>query len=231
MNGTDITHPPSALLTDFVAGQLDLSMRVLIETHLEFCTQCSRTVGELTRAGSLWLAATPAASPPADVWAQLSARVDSPDETEELPLPSAARAELAMPRGRVRSPGARPSALKTLRWLHLPFSDGEVAVLDHHDDVVLLLGRAGAGQRFPNHRHLGGENVVVIEGGYQDDRGHWLAGTWAQYPAGSEHAPLADTDGPCVVLARLAGGVQFTGPCGWAITLQRLFAPLRRKRA
>lgn len=221
MSTSSSSHPTPDQLADFVAGQHDRAMRVLIETHLAACPVCCETVGELGQLGARWLTSAPPARPQGATWARLSAQLGQPDVTESYPLSSAARCELGA------AAGGQP---RPLRWRRLPFSHGQIAVLDGDDEdgTILLLGRVGAGRTFPRHRHLGVENVVVIEGGYQDDRGHWEAGSWAEYPPGSEHAPLADTDGPCVVLARLAGGSRFTGLCGLALALRRAAVPRPR---
>ncbi len=209
-----ITHPPESLLADFVAGQLERPLRVVIQTHLAHCSACLGIVAELGGLGARALAAAPAARPQGVTWARIAARLDQPDPTDAYPLDAAARAELG------RAAGAAP---EPLRWRRLPFSHGRIAVLhgEREDQEVLLLGRVPPGRPFPRHRHLGAESVVVLEGGYVDAEGHFGVGSYVEYEAGSEHGPLADDDGPCVVLARLERGARFTGLCGLALALRR----------
>lgn len=210
-----ISHPPESLLADFVAGQLDRPLRVVIETHLAHCPTCPHIVADLGGLGGQLLQQVPAARPRGATWARLAARLDQPDPTDAYPLEAGARAELG------RAAGASP---QPLRWRRLPFSHGRIAVLhgDHEDQEVLLLGSVPPGRPFPRHRHLGAESVVVLEGGYVDHAGHFGVGSYVEYEAGSEHGPLADDDGPCVVLARLERGARFTGLCGLALALRRV---------
>lgn len=209
-----VTHPPESLLADFVAGQLERPLRVVVETHLAHCRRCLGIVAELGDLGARVLVSAPGARPQGVTWARIAAQLDQPDPTDAYPLEPAARAELG------RAAGATP---RPLRWRRLPFSHGKIAVLhgEHEDQEVLLLGRVPAGRPFPRHRHLGAESVVVLEGGYVDAAGHFGVGAYMEYEAGSEHGPLADDDGPCTVLARLERGARFTGLCGLALALRR----------
>ncbi|MCB9916289.1 MAG: cupin domain-containing protein [Planctomycetes bacterium] len=81
-------------------------------------------------------------------------------------------------------------------------------------EVVALI-RMDPGCGYPPHRHLGDEEVLVLQGGYADELGEYRAGSWVRYPAGSSHAPVALGDaaapsGPgnevCVLFATARGG-------------------------
>jgi len=74
---------------------------------------------------------------------------------------------------------------------------------------VLALIRMEPGLGYPPHRHRGPEEVLVLRGGYRDERGEHRAGTFVRYEDGSSHAPTALPDGdPCVLLALSHEGVQ-----------------------
>lgn len=49
------------------------------------------------------------------------------------------------------------------------------------------------GARFPAHRHWGGEEILVLEGTFQDDQGHYPAGSWIRSPHLSTHQPYSDS--------------------------------------
>ena len=51
------------------------------------------------------------------------------------------------------------------------------------------LTRFAPGATAEHHVHVGGEEVFVIEGTWQDDRGTYPAGTWVRFPDGSDHTP------------------------------------------
>ena len=93
-----------------------------------------------------------------------------------------------------------------VQWLDLaPESEGPAR-------TVLI--RMGPGCGYPRHLHLGPEDVLVLSGGYTDDDGRVLrAGDFVRYPAGSEHAPLANGgpgDPDCVLFAVAHGGTELS---------------------
>ena len=57
------------------------------------------------------------------------------------------------------------------------------------------------GSHFPNHRHGGGEEILVLEGTFRDGAGDHGAGTYLRNPAGTSHAPCSA--GGCVLLVKL----------------------------
>ncbi len=88
---------------------------------------------------------------------------------------------------------------------------------EHGSTEVVALIRMAPGCGYPAHRHLGPEEVLVLQGGYSDAEGSHSAGTWLRYPAGSDHAPLAlgdpqSPEGPenpaCVLFATARGGIE-----------------------
>lgn len=87
----------------------------------------------------------------------------------------------------------------------------------HAQEGTTVLIRMDPGCGYPAHRHLGVEDVLILRGGYRDDRGEHRAGTWLRYEAGSTHAPVALGDraqavGPqnpsCLLFAIARGGVE-----------------------
>lgn len=67
--------------------------------------------------------------------------------------------------------------------------------------IATSLVRYEPGSRFPSHRHPRGEEFLVIEGTFQDERGDYPAGTYVRNPPGSSHAPASATG--CVIFVRL----------------------------
>ena len=61
--------------------------------------------------------------------------------------------------------------------------------------------RYAPGSIFPRHTHGGGEEVLVLEGVFQDEHGDYPAGTYFRNPPGTSHVP-ASKDG-CTIFVRL----------------------------
>lgn len=74
-----------------------------------------------------------------------------------------------------------PSGLVWRRRLHRvgPMESGQVT------SVV----RFEPGASFPAHDHPGGEEILVLDGVFCDDRGDWPAGSYLLNPEGYRHAP------------------------------------------
>jgi anti-sigma factor ChrR (cupin superfamily) len=75
-------------------------------------------------------------------------------------------------------------------------SEGE-AILPLHEvegERVALVHWA-PNTRFASHVHRGGEEILVLEGGFHDEHGDYPAGSWLRSPPGSQHTPCTDADG------------------------------------
>ena len=103
------------------------------------------------------------------------------------------------------------------KWLRPIPGGARIARLQRDDDADLFLLGLRPGGRFPRHVHHGGESLLLLHGGLEDQDRHLGPGEWAVHAAGSTHAPVADRQG-CWALARLEGEVTFSG---WLGLLQR----------
>jgi len=206
-------HVPIETLAEHVSGQLDLAMRVLVEAHLDLCTDCRSELAALVAPGGRLLAETAAPPPPESLWAKLEAGIDASSKRAldplpaSIPLPLAARRELPEI-GKVR----------WWSWFLGGARMGQLAV-DPATGARLCLGEMPAGLRFPRHLHEGFEQVVVLAGGYDDERGEFVAGDFGVYEPGSEHGPETLDGDSCWILFRIDGPVRFRG---WRGALQRL---------
>lgn len=72
-----------------------------------------------------------------------------------------------------------------------------LSVLPLHADGAIhtALLRWAPDTRFNAHAHPGGEEILVLEGVFSDQRGDHPAGTWLRLPCGSRHAPFTGPQG------------------------------------
>lgn len=63
------------------------------------------------------------------------------------------------------------------------------------------LVRYEPGARFAPHTHALGEEILVLEGTFSDEHGHFGPGSYFRNPPGSRHAPYSDTG--CTLLVKL----------------------------
>lgn len=62
------------------------------------------------------------------------------------------------------------------------------------------LVRWDPGTRFVMHRHYGGEEILVVQGVFEDEHGRYGEGSWIQSPHLSQHTPFSDEG--CIILVK-----------------------------
>lgn len=75
---------------------------------------------------------------------------------------------------------------------------------EHERRAVLM--RYAPGATIPRHRHLGDEQIWVLEGSVKDETGTCTAGNYARRPPGCVHT-VVSPDG-ALVLAIMSGGTE-----------------------
>jgi anti-sigma factor ChrR (cupin superfamily) len=94
--------------------------------------------------------------------------------------------------------------------------DSEASGLRKAVDSVVLI-RMSPGRGYPPHRHVGDEDVLILQGAYADELGEHPTGTFLRYAAGSAHSPVAcgdselpesDENPACILFAIARGGIQ-----------------------
>ncbi len=79
-------------------------------------------------------------------------------------------------------------------WLPSPAPGVERRMLDRLGDEIAratTIVRFAPGSRFPAHVHGGGEEILVLEGVFQDDSGDFPAGSYIRNPPESRHTPAS----------------------------------------
>jgi hypothetical protein len=54
--------------------------------------------------------------------------------------------------------------------------------------------------RFNPHTHVGGEEILVLEGTFRDEHGSYPAGTWIRSPHMSNHRPFTGSEGATILV-------------------------------
>ncbi len=98
-----------------------------------------------------------------------------------------------------------------ISWLPLWLSG------DKEREGAAVLIRMAPGKSYAPHRHVGTEEVLVLQGGYEDEFGVHAAGDFVHYPAGTVHSPRAlgspaspvtESNPACVLYAVVPGGIE-----------------------
>jgi len=72
----------------------------------------------------------------------------------------------------------------------LPLHDFE------HEHIALV--RWAPNTQFNEHKHWGGEEILVLEGTFYDEHGAYPKGTWIRSPHHSQHRPFTKADGALI---------------------------------
>lgn len=101
--------------------------------------------------------------------------------------------------------------VRTRDQIFLPGLVEGLSVLPLHDFEYehVALVRWQPGTQFGQHRHWGGEEILVLEGMFEDEHGRYPAGSWLRSPHGSEHTPFSTAG--CLIFVK-------TGHLGAAVT-------------
>jgi anti-sigma factor ChrR (cupin superfamily) len=91
-----------------------------------------------------------------------------------------------------------------LVWHASPIRGVERQMLDRVGEEVARatsVVRYAPNTKFTPHAHDGGEEILVLDGCFSDERGDYPAGTYLRNPPGSQHAPFS-TEG-CTLFVKL----------------------------
>jgi len=104
---------------------------------------------------------------------------------------------------------ANPNSVELANVVWAPFRDGvEISVLySSGGGISSALLRYAAGARVPVHRHVGYEQIFVLQGEQSDERGSYPAGSVVVNLPGSSHW-VSSANG-CIVLAVWEKPVEF----------------------
>ena len=99
------------------------------------------------------------------------------------------------------------------QWTALPgVRQIEVQGGPRTENARVRLLKFSAGVRFPRHRHIGREDVLVLEGSYTDSDGRVVGpGDLQVMEPGSEHGLRIHAGEPCIA-GLVQFGMEFTGP-------------------
>ncbi len=194
------------MLPELVLGTLPEEQRTQVEQHLAGCGRCTAELQALGEALLVLPLALDAVPPSAEVRARMFGQLTLP-MTPELLTRVARFFDLAIERARevllaIDEPSAWVPLLPGISLLH--FAPG-LALAGADTGLV----RVAAEARFPPHRHLGDERVLILMGALREDDGRVLRpGDESAMPQGSSHEFAALPGSDCIFAASVFGGFE-----------------------
>lgn len=190
-------HPNEHRLTEYSAGSLAAGPALCIATHLERCSHCARRVEDLNLLGAALLDHSEESQCSADLFDKVMNGVSAQPKIEHSAKPALSR--------------LIPKDLKSVAWKKLA---GGVSTFDlpisEHGFIVKLM-RVTAGRGVFEHTHDDSEFTVLLQGGYSDELGSYVAGDFIECDGTHTHKPVAHRDQDCIMLTAVSGNLKFTG--------------------
>jgi len=208
------------LLAGYAAGTLTYPAQALVGAHLELSGRNRSYVSSLeTLAAGELDEAEPVALSNRDTILETVFTSDAASLNDNRPVSGNSEEDTApVPRSLQTIVG---QSMQSLPWKTLlpGVKECKFGEIDGCDASLLWVR---AGRAMPSHTHHGTELTLVLQGGFRDEDGHYIAGDVAFADGDVDHKPIADEDEDCICFAVTAGRLQLTGPVG------RWFAPFLR---
>ncbi len=202
-------HPaPEELLLDYAAGALAEGPALAVALQVALDPAVRRTVDGLRDLGGALLEDSAAGAFDDTVLERTLAKLEGlPVEAAAAPPMRPAGFEWApVPLARYLRPG--------MRWKRVFGGFDQIDLPLRADTHRVSLLRLEPGNGLPVHRHAASEYTIVLQGGYTDNTGNYVAGDFAVGPGAQEHQPIADPGDPCIALIVLERPIVLTGPWG-----------------
>ena len=207
-----ITHHLSdEFLVEYANGSLPGPEALVVGSHLAICADCRNRVETFETVSAVLLEEGEAEAVSPGALDAILAKIDGPEEEDAAPLIEFDRDTL-----QVIPPPLRnylDGSLSDLNWKRTGRGIEEASLV-RDEDVRISLLRIRAGQKVPSHTHRGEEFTLVLSGGYADGDDHFGKGDVSLADSAKDHAPVADSDGPCLCLTVRNGATRLTGPIG-----------------
>ena len=207
-----ITHHLSdEFLVEYANGSLPGPEALVVGSHLAICAECRNRVETFETVSAVLLEEGEVEAVSPGALDAILAKIDGPEEEDAAPLIEFDRDTL-----QVIPPPLRnylDGSLSDLNWKRTGRGIEEASLV-RDEDVRISLLRIRAGQKVPSHTHRGEEFTLVLSGGYADGDDHFGKGDVSLADSAKDHAPVADSDGPCLCLTVRNGATRLTGPIG-----------------
>lgn len=206
-------HPPLDVLEQYVRGDLNAALGVVVATHVDMCRHCQQQVAALEEelSEALFNEELPVADAQLD--AMLANIMEQPAAPAEhmggQPLTGSRHSVLQLDGQEFRLP--RPLARmknKIGPWSRMP---GNLmrAPLDLGTDEKVNLIYMQRGSSLPEHTHKGQEATLVVNGTFRDEFASYHDGDFMLLDSEQHHSPqTAEED--CLTLAFLDAPLHFT---------------------
>jgi putative transcriptional regulator len=193
-------HPYDDTMARYAAGRLGAGPALVVATHLHGCRECRARIGVFEAVGGALLEEAPAVAVRPELFAATLRRIEATVEEapRPTPRPTSPLDGIKMPPWRGVGGG--------FQWRRL--------TLPYAPDANVIMLKVQPGQKMPQHTHDGVEYTQILQGGFTDDFGHYMAGDCIEADDEVEHQSVVDSGVECICLAAFDGKLKLQGFVG-----------------
>lgn len=204
------SHPDSALLVEFSAGNLAVAPSICVSAHLHFCRKCRDEMLRLDQVGSEIMDSMEPAPIADDLLDAVMAKIDN------SPL-------VASEKTKRKNVSGFPSSISillkdvhsALTWRRLSPSLEISQFKTGQTEFEVALHKIAAGGKAPKHDHEGSEYTVVLKGSFSDETAVYREGDFLFRQPGDVHQPMGAQNGECICLSALSAPIKLSHPLGF----------------
>jgi len=200
-------HPNEELLVQYVQGNLDSALAVVVGTHIDMCQHCARQKQDIEAHLSAKAFGSETDFNDLSMQSMLDEIMNS--SAPAIEVPNQVAKHVVVKGKQFRLPPSLARVSKRLgEWSKVPGSVWR-APLKIDDDSAINLIYMGAGASVPEHTHRSHEATLVLNGTFNDEHDRYHDGDFVFLSADHRHSPqTAEED--CLTLAWLDAPLQFT---------------------
>ncbi|MEP1442259.1 MAG: ChrR family anti-sigma-E factor [Hyphomicrobiales bacterium] len=197
-------QPVDSLIAEYVAGNLSLPVKVMVDAHMELVPEARRWAAELENAHGASLET----SEPLDLSSaeeMLSSIMDTPAQDFDDVVEPSVQSALMPDDAYVASGNEVPKALHDYIGMTMDDVPWRIRMpgvrsyrLDDVDGCEVSLLRIKPGVAIPSHTHEGRELTFVLQGAFDDGAGHYGRGDIAVADEHVDHQPVACEGEDCI---------------------------------
>jgi putative transcriptional regulator len=215
-----VHHPGEDLLWDYFRGTLAPGLSLSVRTHLDLCPQCRDDMRVFTAIGGAMLDSVESIAMSDNALDLALARIERPIERPKTPADPTAKSIKRQP---FLEGFELPETLKNVEvksryfvapgvWL------APIVLAGAAKGAKTYLMYVRAGMAMPEHTHRGREITVMLQGQYQDHKGLYKRGDFAECDETDDcHTPAMVGDVDCLCLVAQEAAIIPKTWLGWLL--------------
>ena len=215
-------HVNEEMLISYSSGKLDNTSSLLIATHSALCLKCRKKIESYEEIGGQILFDQENIQVSPQVLENILNKLDDDKETSPAKDKTFSDCFKNIP-SPLREYLPKANNIIFEKWKNFfGFKYYKVSISSSGKDIKAIMLSMTPNQKIPQHKHSGMEQILVLEGGFSDEKGSYGPGDVStQSENDPPHIPIADGTG-CICLLVYEGNLIFTGLKGWLLNLLKI---------